>query len=182
MVKKLLYQLEQDYWCDFSGVFSPTDEQQFNNAVGANGISFLDDECYTVLTFRSPCTIVVHKGYRWDGCSPKYNILDLFWVGTPDGSIVGSDRPEIPITHERVTHLASVVHDVLGYCKRKPGMPELFSAHGRDLWCSPGRRNRDWLFLQLLERKQHALRCFYYFAVILFGPLHDLMFGQSPSN
>ena len=192
ITKKLLYQLEQDYSYNFSDLFSPIERNEFDEDIGENGKVFADTEGRKVLTLKSPCTITVHRGYRWDGCSPKFNFLwlDLFWVGTPDGLIIGSDRPKegpdeakhIPITHERVTHLASVIHDALGYCKRDPEMPELFKAQGKDLWFSPGRRRRDLLFLEHLRRKQHTLRYVYYAATVLFGPFYDLIFGQSSSD
>lgn len=192
MAKKLLYQLKQDYSCNFSNFFSPAERKEFDEDVGGMGKVFEDTEGRKVLTLKPPCTITVHQGYRWDGCSPKFNFLwlDLFWVGTPDGLIIGSDHPRegpdearhIPIARERVTHLASLVHDALGYCKRDPKMPELFKAQGKDLWFSPGRRRRDLLFLELLRRKQHTLRHIYYVATALFGPFYDLVFGQSSSD
>jgi len=48
--------------------------------------------------------ITIRTGYAWDGCSPKYDVLGLFVIGTPDGRM-----------HEgkRITHDASLVHDVL---------------------------------------------------------------------
>ena len=191
-IKKLLYQLEQDYSCDFSKLFTATECKKFDEDVGEDGKVFVDTDGREVLTLKSPCTIIVHRGYRWDGCSPKFNFLwlDLFWVGTPDGLIIGSERPKeepdeakhIPITHERVTHLASVVHDVLGYCKKDPKMPEIFKAQGKDLWFSPSRRRRDLLFLDLLSRKKHTLRWVYYAATVLFGPFYNFIFGTSSTD
>ena len=46
-----------------------------------------------------------HKGYAWDGCSPKFQILDLIF-GTHDGAISEN-------TGKAVTYYASMVHDVL---------------------------------------------------------------------
>ena len=190
--KKLLYQLEQDYSCNFSNLFTPEERDRFNREVGTNGIVFSDTDNRKVLTLMSPCTIIVHRGYRWDGCSPKWNFLwlDLFWIGIPDGLIIGSERPQeepddarhIPITQERVTHLASVVHDVLGYCKKDPEMPTLFKAEDTDLWLSSSRQRRDLLFLDLLRRKEHKLRWVYYIATVVFGPLFDLIFGKSSTH
>lgn len=45
-------------------------------------------------------------GYAWDGCSPKFNVFDLFIIGTPDGLID-------PKTGKPITYYASLVHDVL---------------------------------------------------------------------
>ena len=188
-VKRLLYQLEQNYSCDFSNLFTATEREKFNAEVREIGKVFVDTDNRGILTLRSPCTVIVHRGYRWDGCSPKFNFLwlDLFWVGTPDGLIIGSERPKegpdeakhIPITHERVTHLASVVHDVLGYLWGDPEMPKIFRAQGKDLWFSPSRRRRDLLFLELLRRNKHTLRWVYYAATTLLGPFYDLIFGES---
>lgn len=188
-IKKLLYQLEQDLACSFDGIFTPSECEQFDREVG-DGISLLDTQGRKVVTFQKPRTIIVARGYRWDGCSPKLHCIDLFWVGTPDGIIIGSERPftgpdqdrDIPITHERVTHLASVVHDVLGYCKYDTSMPSLFRAPNKpqlELWGSNGRRNRDHLFFELLKRKDHwiVLAWIYYTSVRILGPLYDLFFG-----
>lgn len=184
--KKLLYQLEQDLFCTIDGLFSDVDCERFDTEV-RDGICLRDSDGREVVSFHKPRTIKVSKGYRWDGCSPKINVFDLFWIGTPDGLIVGSERPQdgpdqdlhIPITHERVTHLASCVHDVLGYCKYDEGMPTLFRASldKPDLWRSHGRRNRDLLFLNLLKKKGHRLAFMYYFFVIFAGPIYDLLRG-----
>ena len=50
--------------------------------------------CWAVVT---PKGITIHKGYAWNGCSPKAHGLGRFW-GTPDFV---------------ATRLASCVHDVL---------------------------------------------------------------------
>lgn len=49
-------------------------------------------------------TIKINKGYAWDGCSPKINVLGLFNIGVPDGAL----RCGKPFTYH-----ASLVHDVL---------------------------------------------------------------------
>lgn len=185
-VKKLLYQLEDSVACSIDGVFTKEECDQFDREIGKE-VTLYDTDGRPVVSFRVPRTIIVSKGYRWDGCSPKFNIFDLFWVGTPDGLIIGSERPRecedrlssLPITHERVTHLASCVHDVLGYCKYDKAMPTLFRAieGKKDLWQTYGRRNRDRLFFELLKRKEHKLGRIYFMAVSIFGPLHDLLLG-----
>lgn len=187
-IKKLLYQLKEDLPCSIHGIFPKTECDQFDREVG-DGIILNDSDGRKVVTFQRPGMIIVARGYRWDGCSPKFNVLDLFWIGTPDGVIIGSERPEsgpdeyrhIPITHERVTQLASAVHDVLGYCKCDPSMPSLFRAQKdqRDLWNSYGRRNRDRLFFELLKQKDHhpLLRSIYYASIRLLGPVYDFLLG-----
>lgn len=184
-MKKLLYQLEEDYSCDFTPFFDEITLGKFRSEV-ISDIVFFDHDDRKVMTIKSSCQIIVHKGYRWDGCSPKINILNLFWLGTPDGLVIGSERKvnnkdeeqNIPIKDERITHYASVVHDVLGYCKRDTQMPSLFRAYGKDLWLSPGRNARDKLFLQLLGQKEFIFfKYIYYVAIVLFAPLYDFLSG-----
>ena len=45
------------------------------------------------------------SGYAWDGCSPKFAVLDIV-IGTPDGV---TDH----ITEKPKTYYASMVHDAL---------------------------------------------------------------------
>ena len=101
---KLFYHLAEDYICDLNKLLSPyfLDEQEIAQLTqdiqhlqdsvrehmqktGQQAISFKDCENKTVLTITPTPEIKVHKGYRWDGCSPKWNFLDLFWLGIPDG-------------------------------------------------------------------------------------------------
>jgi len=53
-------------------------------------------------------TVVVkgsnHKGYAWDGCSPKFKVKDIYF-GTPEG-VLNFD------TGKSKTYHASLVHDV----------------------------------------------------------------------
>ena len=48
--------------------------------------------------------ITISTGYAWDGCSPKWTVLGLITIGTPDGTL----RYSKPWTWE-----ASLVHDAL---------------------------------------------------------------------
>jgi len=54
-----------------------------------------------------------HKGYAWDGCTPKFNFLYITW-GIFDGQLIkhknGKYRP--------YTYYASMVHDVLYQYRR----------------------------------------------------------------
>ncbi len=45
-------------------------------------------------------------GYAWDGCTPKFSVLNLFVVGTPDGHVDYR-------TGKPFTYYASLVHDAL---------------------------------------------------------------------
>lgn len=87
-----------------------------------------------------------HKnGYTWDGCTPKFNVFDLFIIGTPDGiKDVKTGKPK--------TYYASLIHDALyQYLDSIP-----FS-----------REEVDLLFYEMLEG--FALRGIYYWFVKTFG-------------
>lgn len=49
--------------------------------------------------------MIIYMGFKWDGCTPKFNFLDITW-GTPDGRL---NRR----TNRPMTYYASLVHDVL---------------------------------------------------------------------
>ena len=92
-------------------------------------------------------TIRVPEGYAWDGATPKFSILDLVIVGTPDGIVsVWSGKP-------RVYH-ATLVHDALY---------QYFPWHG------VSRREIDTLFLEMMREQRFKLSWLYYAAVPLFG-------------
>jgi len=87
------------------------------------------------------------KGYAWDGCTPKFNIFDLFLVGTPDGrTIVNTGKP--------ITYYASLVHDIL--CQ-----------YAKDIGIK--RKQADKVFLVYLG--DFNLRYLYYATVRIFGIL-----------
>jgi hypothetical protein len=85
------------------------------------------------------------EGYAWDGCTPKWNVFDLFLLGTPDGrTIVNTEKP--------ITYHASLVHDVLCQFQKDIGI---------------SRKEADRLFLMYLG--DFELRYLYYFAVRVCG-------------
>lgn len=51
------------------------------------------------------------RGYAWDGCSPKYEALDML-LGTPDGKLDYS-------TAKPITYYASMIHDALYQYKKE---------------------------------------------------------------
>jgi hypothetical protein len=83
-------------------------------------------------------------GYAWDGCSPKYAILDIV-AGTPDGVVDET-------TEKPKTYFASMVHDALYQFGRQAKIK---------------RPEADKLFLKML--KGFKLKYLYYFAVRLLG-------------
>ena len=86
-------------------------------------------------------------GYAWDGCSPKWSLLGLWVVGTPDGHIdVNTDKP--------LTYVASMIHDV-------------FYQYLEDVPVSKADIDRQ--FYHTLRKRGFPLAWLYYLAVRLFG-------------
>ena len=85
-------------------------------------------------------------GYAWDGCSPKWNWIDITW-GTPDGRLDWN-------TVKPITYYASMVHDVLYQYKREHDIT---------------RKQTDQLFRELLKKEKFKLATIYYWAVRVFG-------------
>lgn len=110
---------------------------------------FLDASGTVRLIIEGGGRITVTRGYSWNGCSPKFCILDLL-VGTPDGVVSAqTGRPK--------TYFASMVHDAL-YQFLGAGSPI-------------SRRDADRCFLRLMAASQFSLRYVYWGAVRLLGRL-----------
>jgi hypothetical protein len=89
-----------------------------------------------------------YTGYAWDGCSPKFQVLDLL-IGTPDGAVS-------PDTEKPLTYKASMVHDVLyQYHKKFEGKIT--------------RKQVDGIFLDELEKAHFLPARMYYMMVRTFG-------------
>lgn len=101
------------------------------------------------LILRADGTITVTAGYAWDGCTPKFCVLDLS-VGVPDGAVHAD-------TGQPKTYYASLIHDAL-YQFLPDGLPL-------------NRSQADRCFLRLMTRDEFALRYLYYAAVRVFGDL-----------
>ena len=86
-------------------------------------LDFYDDENKLRLQIFENGIIRVKEGYAWDGCSPKFNILDLFVLGTPDGI------RDIE-TGKAKTYYASLVHDALYQFVMSPNPPQADGAPG----------------------------------------------------
>lgn len=142
-----LFELEEDYYFD---------NYSFRTEIANKLTKDLEFPDYGKLrlVIKKDGTIIVKKGYAWDGCSPKFSILDLFWVGTPDGAL----KEEKPITY-----YASLVHDALGQFGDYIEMPF-------------NRQQRDLIFKEMLEQNNFKLSWLYYQAVVFFGPLYSLFF------
>ena len=92
--------------------------------------------------------LLIEKGYRWDGCTPKFSIFDMV-IGTPEGEIC-------PRTGESKTYFASLVHDALYQLSE-----HTFSRNERT--------KADELFLNLLNRDGFRAAKLYYAVVSIFG-------------
>jgi len=89
------------------------------------------------------------QGYAWDGCTPKWNILDLWVIGVPDGrTLVDTGKP--------TTYYASMVHDALCQYQLQLGIT---------------RKQADDIFLHYLGDFQ--LRYVYYAMVRAYGTWVD---------
>lgn len=49
--------------------------------------------------------VTVSKHYAWDGCTPKYFLPIIGWVGVPDGALTRQGVPQ--------AYYASLVHDAM---------------------------------------------------------------------
>lgn len=85
------------------------------------------------------------SGYAWDGCTPKWSLLNLVIVGVPDGHV--DHRTMKPFTYH-----ASLVHDALYQYLDSVPVPKA---------------EIDRLFLKMLG--DFKLRRLYYLAVKYFG-------------
>ena len=113
----------------------------------AEDVAFLDRKGVRRLELRKGGEIRVLKGYAWDGCTPKFWLLDLVF-GIPNGVVSSS-------TKKPKTYYASLIHDAL-YQFLSDGLPL-------------SRGDADRCFLSLMTETDFLLRRPYYWAVRLFG-------------
>lgn len=92
------------------------------------------------------CCLTLKAPYAWDGCSPKWKVLDLLTVGVPDGRL-HLGKP--------ITYYASGVHDVL--CQYRHLIPLTKSDTVK-------------LFDEMLSKVNFELRPIYVKAVDKYGP------------
>lgn len=109
--------------------------------------AFQDKKGRTRLVISSGGVLTVTRGYAWDGCTPKFYLIDLVF-GIPDGVVfLSTGRPK--------TYYASLFHDAL-YQFIPDGLPM-------------SRAQADRCFLLLMTESEFALRHVYYGAVRSFG-------------
>lgn len=91
--------------------------------------------------------IRVFEGYAWDGASPKFSVLDLFWIGTPDGCLY-EGFPKL--------YRATLIHDSLLQFRNQLGLT---------------RKQCDDRFLEEMKKNKFKLRWIYYWAVRIYAIL-----------
>ena len=111
--------------------------------------SFRDRKGIERLVLKADGGIIVRRDYAWDGCTPKFCLLDILW-GVPDGAVHR-------VTNKPKTYYASLVHDAL-YQFLDDQLPY-------------SRNEADEFFLQLMQETDFTLRGLYYLAVRVFGSL-----------
>lgn len=102
----------------------------------------------TIVVSKNKIRIIAHKGYAWDGCTPKFRLSNIM-IGTWDGPI---------LFYEKVpqTYYASLAHDIL--C-------QYLGKH------SVTREQADKLFYELMKEKKFFLAPLYFIAVRFFALL-----------
>jgi catechol 2,3-dioxygenase-like lactoylglutathione lyase family enzyme len=111
--------------------------------------AFFDAKGRLRLLLERNGAITVTRGYTWNGCSPKFFVLDLMF-GTPEGVVNAR-------TGQRKTYYASMVHDALYQ----------FLADGLPLT----RAQADLCFLFLMRESSFRLAPLYWLFVRAFGGL-----------
>ena len=115
----------------------------------ASDFAFFDAKGRLRLLLERNGAITVMRSYTWNGCSPKFFVLDLLF-GTPEGVVNAR-------TGQRKTYYASMVHDALYQ----------FLADGLPLT----RVQADRCFLMLMRESSFLLAPAYWLFVRAFGGL-----------
>lgn len=97
--------------------------------------------------------IVIKQGYRWNGCTPKFNIANMAILGTFDGKL---DK----ITNKPQLYYATLVHDVLYH---------YYGYHGIPL------KKLDRLFLKMMRESGFPKAKLYYNVVRAIGVVNGLI-------
>lgn len=93
-----------------------------------------------------PGICYIGNNYAWNGCSPKFELLDIGF-GTPDGVLnMNTGKPK--------TYFASMIHDALYQYKEE---------------ISITRKQADEIFYDILRMEDFYWARTYYYAVRLFG-------------
>jgi len=112
-------------------------------------MAFVDKTGKRRLEITRDGRMTVLASYAWDGCTPKFCVLDVV-IGVADGVVDSrTGRPK--------TYYASLIHDAL-YQYLDDGLPLT-------------RHEADRCFLLLMNRTEFFWRYLYFVAVRLFGSL-----------
>lgn len=104
--------------------------------------------------------IFILPNYSWDGCSPKFFFLDIYF-GTPDG-IIHED------TLKPKTYYASLFHDALYQFFKKGGPYSI--------------KDADKIFRKLMKKYDFRLSSIYYFVVRGLGDLWRCILNLKRKN
>lgn len=140
---KWIYVLDADYTIDLKRFYV----EQFQQP-----LSFRDASNNEWLVLHPTGEAVIRAKYAWDGCTPKFALLDIV-LGIPDG--VPNECTQRP-----KAYYASLVHDVL-YQFLDARLPI-------------DRRGADAAFFDILERHAFRPRHVYWFFVRLLGGVAHL--------
>ncbi len=89
------------------------------------------------------------RGYAWDGCTPKWNAIDITW-GNFDGKLFHFGKGN----YKPYTYYASMIHDVLYQYKRSAPI---------------SRKEADDIFYEVLKNTDFMWSRTYYIGVRMFG-------------
>jgi len=130
---------------DRGGIWIYKLDRDYTRSATFSGAEF----CAKWLTIAADGTLTIPAGYAWDGCTPKFSLLDLLVLGVPDGVVsVHTGKPK--------TYYASLVHDALY---------QYFA------WHSISRLEADQLFRDMMSERGFSLSWVYYWLVRVFGGL-----------
>ena len=124
-------------------------DEEFETSL--KGRAFVSKDEWLKITEKGKIFINASKkrGYAWDGCTPKFEILDMIF-GVPDGKL---DY----LTQKPITYYASMVHDMLYQFKKEVPL---------------SRKEADLIFLKIMQEGGFMLSTIYYIAVRILGGLY----------
>ena len=121
------------------------------------------------MTISRNGTVVIHRGFLWDGCTPKFSFFGIAILGTYEGDEV--QRTDFPqLAGRKAAYYASLVHDAF-YLH----LNEL-SGHGIT------KTHADHVFFEILSGAEFAHKRLYYRAVDVFGTIRKRIIDLTQSG